>query len=185
MAWRLLFQLTVVMVSALSFTNAAVKEVREYRLRPPRDRKILFAMALTPDQDVLSFIANPDGKWRLSRVRGWLDKEPREDSIVVPGLVLGDRRKWFSNWSAKLLVSQDGKFAVCIASAFLSRGWGQGQDEFVSVVNLTEFKVIASIRSPTIGALAGDYPGVSFQSHGPPRRSSVHSLSTPSGRRHQ
>lgn len=135
--------------------NAAVSLVREYRLQPPRDRHIVFAMALTPDQEVLSFIANKEGKWRLSRVRGWLEKEPHEDRTVVPGLVYGDRAQWFSQWSPDLFVTPDGRFAVCVASAL--RPQGRGQDEFVSVVNLAEFKVVASVHTPDIPALSGSF----------------------------
>ena len=98
-------------------STAEVRVVREHRLRPPRDRKILFEMAVTPDQAVISFIANAEGKWRLSRVRRWLDKEPEEQTITVPGLVLGDRKQW-APWSAKLEVTPDGKFAICVTSAF-------------------------------------------------------------------
>jgi len=79
-------------------------------------------MAVTPGQDVLSFIANPDGKWRLSRARGWLEKEPREDTITVPGLVLGERRDWSSRWKATLFLTADGMFAICEASALRSGG---------------------------------------------------------------
>ena len=54
-------------------------------------------------------------------------------------------------------MTPDGGFAVCMATAWRSHDRGGGQDEFVSVVNLAEFKVVASIHSSTIPALAGDY----------------------------
>ena len=54
-------------------------------------------------------------------------------------------------------MTPDGSFVLCIASAFLSHERGGGQDEFVSLVSLADFKVVASIHSPTIPALAGDY----------------------------
>jgi hypothetical protein len=70
--------------------SAEVKQIREYRLHQPRDRKVLFGMAVTPEQDVLSFVGKEDGKWRLSRVRGWLDKQPVDETIEVPGLAKKD-----------------------------------------------------------------------------------------------
>jgi len=113
-------------------------------------------MAVTPDQAVISFIANAEGKWRLSRVRRWLDKEPEEQTITVPGRVLGDRKQW-APWSAKLEVTPDGKFAICVTSAFRVGPAGRDQDEFVSVVNLLDFKVVSSIHASEVAALSGGY----------------------------
>ena len=159
--WFASMRLALFIALAINFVipdaGAAVKLVRDYRLKPPRDRRVVFAMAVTPDEDVLSFIASKDGRWRLSRVKGWQETEPHEDTTVVPGLVYGERAQWNSPWSPELLVTPDGGFAVCIATAWRSHDRGGGQDEFVSVVNLAEFKVVASIHSPTIPALAGDY----------------------------
>ncbi len=135
--------------------DADVSLVRDYRLQSPQDRRIVFAMALTPDQEVLSFIANREGKWRLSRVRGWLEKEPHEDRTVVPGLVYGDRQQWNGPWSPDLFVTSDGRFVVCVASA--GRSQGRGEDEFVSVVNLADFNVVATVHTPDIPTLSGDY----------------------------
>jgi hypothetical protein len=135
------------------YAQAAVSLVQDYRLQPPRDRQVVFAMAVTPDQDVLSFIANKDGKWRLSRVHGWLEKEPHEDRTVVPGLVYGDREQWWSPWYPELAVTADGKFVICVASAWRSQG--HSQDEFISVVDLADFHVVASVHSPRIPALGG------------------------------
>jgi len=145
-----------VTVSTLAcYAEAAVSLVRVYQLQPPRDRRMVFAMAITPNQEVLSLIANKEGKWRLSRVRNWLDKEPHEDRTVVPGLVYGDRKNWNSRWFPDLFVTPDGRFVICVASAWKSQG--RGQDEFVSVVNLAEFKVVATVHAPDLDALTGDY----------------------------
>jgi hypothetical protein len=155
MRLRLLGALVILTASAGLSASSAIKLVRNFQLQPPHDRRIVFSMALTENQDLLSFIASPDGKWRLSRVRGWFNEQPQEDRIVVPGLVLGDRKDWFSPWSAKLLLTPDGKFVICIASA--SRSGGRGDEEFVSVVSLAEFKVVASAHPPELPALTGSY----------------------------
>ena len=151
------------LIVALVFTvpvdgaETTVKLLRDYRLTPPRDRHSVFGMAITPDQDVLSFIPNKEGKWRLSRIRGWQETQPHEEITTVPGLVYGERAQWNSPWSPELLVTPDGSFVLCIASAFRSHDRGGGQDEFVSLVSLGDLKVVASIHSSAIPALAGDY----------------------------
>jgi hypothetical protein len=38
--------------------------------------RVLFAMAVTPEQDVLSFVAKGDAKRRLSRLRAWWPETP-------------------------------------------------------------------------------------------------------------
>ena len=98
---------------------AEVKLVREYLLKPPRDRRVIFAMAVTPENDVFSLVANDDGTWRFSRVRHWLDQQPREDSLTLPGLVQGGREGWkgWGIWSQQLSIAPDGKLALGIISA--------------------------------------------------------------------
>ena len=70
-------------VSAIGIRLA---DSRSYQLLPPRHRRIVFTMARTESQDLLSFIASPDGKWRLSRVHDWLREQPPGDGIVVRDL---------------------------------------------------------------------------------------------------
>jgi hypothetical protein len=52
--------LWVTLAASTAIANAAVSLVRDYRLQPPRDRNVFFAMAVTPDRDVLSLIGNKD-----------------------------------------------------------------------------------------------------------------------------
>jgi len=155
MRMRLFAALAVLITFTGSAASAAVQFVRSYQLQPPRDRHIVFSMAITGNQDLLSFIAVSDGKWRLSRVRGWLNEKPQEDRIVVRGLVLGDRKDWSARWSAKLLLTPDGNFVICIASAW--RAGGSGMEEFVTVVSLADFKVVASAHPREMSALTGSY----------------------------
>jgi hypothetical protein len=164
MTMRLFAVLAMLTAFTGSAASAAVQLVRSYQLQPPRDRHIAFSMAITGNQDLLSFVASSDGKWRLSRVRRWINEKPQEDRIVVRGLVLGDRRDWSSPWSAKLLLTPNGKFVICIASAW--RAGGSGMEEFVSVVSLADFKVVASAHPREMSALTGSYRTYSLDRRG-------------------
>lgn len=135
--------------------SAAVTLVQDHRLALPRDRRVVFAMVVTPGQDVLSLIANPEGKWRLSRVRGWFAKDFHEDRITVPGLVLGERQDWFSPWEAYVYLTPDSRYAICETKAF--RSGHRGQEEIVSVVDLTAFRIVATLHGPEVPELRGDF----------------------------
>jgi hypothetical protein len=78
---------TIMLVSFLGsrLLRAEAVHVRDYGTHEPTDRHVLFAMAVTADQDVLSFVAKADGKWRLTRIHGWLEKRPTEQTIDIPG----------------------------------------------------------------------------------------------------
>src|SRR5579872_1341854 len=126
---KLLANVAMVLMALVWHSHAEVTLVREYLLKPPRDKRILFAMVVTPEQDVLSFIATENNVWRLSRVRNWLDKQPIEEALAVPGLGRGDGDVW-AGLSTTLLLSPDGKFAVCIASG-AHRAASYERQEFV------------------------------------------------------
>jgi hypothetical protein len=135
---RLVIALVVCGVHAF----AEVKLVQEYLLKPPRDPKILFAMTVTPEQDVLSFVASQNDHWRLSRVRGWLDQQLAEETLNIPAFGPG---AW-GNLGTRLLVTPDGRFAICIATALAGASpWGY--DDVISVVSLADFKLVSTIRA--------------------------------------
>jgi len=147
---------TLSIAALLSFPAfAEVKLVREYLLKPPRDRRIIFAMAVTPENDALSFVANDDGSWRLSRVRQWLDPQPVEESLTLPGLVQGGREGWkgWGIWSQQLTITPDGKLALC----FISANNGHERQDLVSVVSLGQFKVVTSVRTSEVAPLSGNF----------------------------
>jgi hypothetical protein len=106
-------------------------------------------MAITPQKDVLSWAAAADGQWRLSRLRNWLDPKPVEETIVVPGLVLGDRKQWFAPIQARLIVSDNGRWALAVASCS-RRPQGTRSIEYVdliSLVDLRQFIVVKTVRN--------------------------------------
>lgn len=134
---------------------AEVKLVREYLLKPPRDRRVIFAMAVTPEHDVLSFVANDNGTWRLSRVRHWLDQQPLEESLTLPGLVQGGHAGWsgWGIWSQQLSITPDGNLALCIVSA----NNGRERQDLVSVVSLDHLKIVTSVRTSALAEVSGNF----------------------------
>ncbi len=130
--------------------RAEVIHVRDYNLHEPRDRGVLFTMAVTPDQDVLSLVVKGDGKWRLTRVRSWLEKTPEEQTIAVPGWNRADLVGVLGLFP-ELFVTPDGNLAIVIAGAIWSRSAAQGggKSSIVSVVDLREFKVVTSLHQAT------------------------------------
>jgi hypothetical protein len=137
---------SVALIAACAYSNAAVQLVRDYHLRQPHTRDALFAMTVTPEQDLLSFVASKDGKWRLSRTRGWLDQQPTELTITIPGLVWGGSKEWFIDWTPRLLVSADGRYLVCVAAGIRSRSYGGKAVGAVSVVDLREFRLLTTMH---------------------------------------
>jgi hypothetical protein len=67
---KLFARLSITSVLVICQAYAEVKLVREYLLKPPRDRRALFAMALAPDQDVLSLVANDEARGLAGRIAG-------------------------------------------------------------------------------------------------------------------
>jgi hypothetical protein len=161
---RLLANVALALIMLSARCHAEVTLVREYVLKPPRDKRILFAMAVTPGQDVLSFIASDENRWRLSRVRRWLDDQPIEESLAVPGLGRGDGDVW-AGLSTTLFLSPDGKLAVCIASG-ARRAAAYERQEFVSVVDLSQFRVIVTVRPSSLAHLAGSYRSFNLNRNG-------------------
>ena len=155
---RPFFALSIISALIACHAYAELTPVREYLLKPPRDRRTLFAMAVTPEQDVLSFVANDDGTWRLSRVRHWTDKQPLEEALTVPGLVNG-RAGWskYSGvfWSADMFVTPDSQFVACIISAY-PKGGGNRED-LVSVVSLSQFRLVSTLHPSAVTQLDGNY----------------------------
>jgi hypothetical protein len=139
------------MIGATSL-HAEIKQVRSYRTHEPSDRNVRFAMAVTPDQDILSWVAKRDGKWRLTRVRNWLDKNPTEQTIAVSGISVPERSKnsptFLSLLSSELLVTDDGSFAVCVATGYWANNGQRGgtADNIVSVIDLRTFQILTTVH---------------------------------------
>jgi hypothetical protein len=132
--------------------HAEVKQFRSYHTHEPSDRNVRFAMAVTPDQDVLSFVAKRDGKWRLTRVRNWLDKDPTEQTIDVPGISVPEKSRngptFLALLSSELLVTADGSFAICVATGYWANNGQRGgpSDNIVSVIDLRTLQILNTVH---------------------------------------
>ena len=136
--------------------EAATTQVRTYRMREPHDRGVLFTMTVTPQQDVLSLVPKRNGTWRLTRVRNWLDAEPLEQTIDIPGIAVplrtADSDRRVSTLQMRLIVTSDGSFAITIADGTWRNrtGYATSNDDVVSVIDLHSFRVVKNIQGPVL-----------------------------------
>lgn len=155
MGFRLFVAAALLSVLATSPLLADVVHVGDYRTHEPTDRRVLFAFAVSPDQDVLSLVAKRDGKWRLTRIHGWLDKNPVDQSIDVPGWPISLKRpaadvaEFLEMLNIDLFVTGDGRYAICVAGAYWARNGQRGGrwDDLVSAVDLRNFEIVKTIRT--------------------------------------
>jgi hypothetical protein len=143
----------MMLVIGAASLHAEVKQVRGYRMHESTDRNVQSAMVVTPEQDVLSFIPKKSGPWRLTRVRNWLDKNPVEQTIDVPGIEAAT--------SLDLLVTPDGRFATCVATALKKVDGQRGGtiDNLVSIVDLRTFQMLSSVHQEGNGEHSVDAGG--------------------------
>jgi hypothetical protein len=143
----------VLIFTALAPGEAGMTLVRHYQFHEPHDKGVLFSMAVTPEQDVLSLVPNRKGTWHLTRVRGWFGEKPSEQTIDVPGIAVPKdppntaRRLTFLQ--TKLIVTPDGGFAIAIASGiWRNRAGVATDDDVVSVIDLHTFNVAKTTQGP-------------------------------------
>jgi hypothetical protein len=149
---RVVVHLALLMLGAGSI-RAEVKQIRSYRTHESTERNVQSAMVVTPEQDVLSFIPKKSGPWRLTRVRNWLDKNPIEHTIDVSGIEAAT--------SLDLLVTPDGRFATCVATALKNIDGQRGGtiDNLISIVDLRTFEIVSSVHQEGNGEHSVDAGG--------------------------
>jgi hypothetical protein len=132
-----IFVFASLLLLAQCVDGAELKQVWDYHLHQPRDRNVLFAMAVTPDQDVLSLLATANGTSKLSRIRHSLEANPNEQTIEVPGISLKEGS-----------VTRDGKYVVCAA-------WGlkKGDAGWVQIVPVVDLPVFKLVQTTTVSDL--------------------------------
>jgi hypothetical protein len=163
----------------------------------PKDRNVLFDMATTPGGEALLLVAKDTGDWEFYRVSGWLSPKPKIERLVLGGYFSKKdskrNEKPLEQLSARIFVTRDGKYAVCVASAeWLKRvrGWAVGSatsDDIISTVNLSTFKVVATTQTEQMDLF--EFHGVDLDAEGSirvgslaPNGSVEHGRFVPSGK---
>jgi hypothetical protein len=154
---------------AASSLTAAITQTFDYQYRQPSDRIALFTIAITPEQDLLSFGVSEQGNWHLTRVREWHTLRPGEQTLDVPGfqfIASGTEqsieiRSVVDN-SGRLFVTQDGRFAACVAMYAWRRTDHEEAEaehgDVVSVIDLREWRVIkTTVRHQMKGVWFGGW----------------------------
>lgn len=148
-----LLKASIICAAVATVAYSRVVHLRDYNTKEPRDRNVTFAMAITPNQEVLSLVAKRTGKWRLTRVANWLDQRPTEQTIDVPGWGQKDLTPGSMLWTS-ILITGDGHYAICVVHGFFPAGEGKKggrSEDLVSVIDLTGFTVLRTIHSAPEG----------------------------------
>jgi hypothetical protein len=164
----------ILLLAHASGLHAQVPKVKDFDLDSKRDRSVRFDIAMTPTSDVLSFVANDTGDWELYRASNWLGETPSVRTVTLPGYFSKTDKKGgekaLENLSAKVFVTRDGSYAVCVGSAeWLKRvdGWAVGSatsDDVISVVDLSTFKIVATTRTEKLDLF--EFHGVDLDDEG-------------------
>ncbi len=136
---------------------AQVTKIKVLDLDPHRDRRVLFGMALTPGNEVLSFVAKNTGTWELYRASSWVDQKPDIEKISIPGFFSKQdtRRdgKSMETMGAQVFVAHHGNYAVCVSSAmWVKRVNGRAvglaiADEIIAVLDLNSSRIVATTNT--------------------------------------
>jgi hypothetical protein len=155
---RLIFRSSIALLLPLAaVSQAQVLKVKDFDLDPNRDRRVLFSLATTPKDDILSFVATGSGNWVLYRASAWLTAKPTVQKLILRGFYSRNDKerdgRALETLDARVFSTQDGAYAICIGSAeWLKRVNGQSvgdaiSDDFISIVDLQSFKVIATAHT--------------------------------------
>lgn len=149
-------------------SSAQVVKVRDFNISEPQDRHAHFAMAVTPAGDVLSLIARDTGNWELHRIRDWGVGPIASDKLLLEGYFSKKDEKDMESARAAVFVTKDGNYAICVGEAqwlkrpllwvpFPVRGrmikGTAHADDIITVVDLSTFKTVATVRSAELGLL--------------------------------
>jgi hypothetical protein len=153
----------ILIFSLQSTVAPELRQVSDYHLHQPRDRKVLFAMSAAPNQDILVLVPTGDGKWKLSRVRAWLESKPLEETIIVPGLSDPRREVWAGPWEVKLAVTPSGRYAIASAVGFRSN---RESVQIVSIVDLSAFQLLRTVTTSELPPFFHKSASIYFDSRG-------------------
>lgn len=126
-------------------------------------RAPLFAVATTPDGDLVALVAAQSGPWHLVRVRDWAAPKPVVEHLNVPSYGVARSLGEFSI-TPQILITKNGKYLVTVALD----PWPPGDDATVNVIDLQTFNLVVSERASKHGSV-GDWqlgPEGTLQVHG-------------------
>jgi hypothetical protein len=134
-------------------TEAQVIKIRDLAFGPAQGRNVAFSKALSPTNDLLSFIASDTGEWEFYSVGDWLSTQPRVRTLVLSNFFSKKDRKDLELLGPSVFVTRNGAYAVCVGSAeWLKRVNGRAvgnaiSDDIIAVVDLSNFTVVATTRT--------------------------------------
>lgn len=120
-----------------------------------------FAMRVAPDQSILVFDSDTNGRWPLIRVRRWWTDNPANEVLDVPGWSSVDA-KYMNGIYVDVQVTPDGRYAVAFSKALwkdrssfllhVPKGYvGRKPDTIITVIALERWQVLSSIHTVDIG----------------------------------
>jgi hypothetical protein len=180
--FRSICLMTVLVITLASLLEAQVVKVRDFQFAPRQHRNYLARIfahypwnypmghAVTTKSDVLSFVGNDTGAWELYKVSDWLGETPVVKKLVLPGYFSKQDEKDIKEFSAHILATRDGAYAVCVGSVeWLKQEHGRASgspryDDIISVVDVSKLTVVASLRTRDLGLF--DYREVTLDDEG-------------------
>lgn len=140
-----------------------LKALKEVKLPVPLFRGIwwtpsvqsrwLFSVRAIPNNELLVFEPDKNGKWPLVKVTNWWAKDSQSTILTVPGWS-GKDDKNLERLGINLQVTPDGKYAVTFAVADWhksSSGTTRESDAIVSVIDLSRWQIVTSLHALELG----------------------------------
>lgn len=168
--WPSIFLIVIVVTVSLTCSSASVfaelRELKTFSLGSHGARWTLYdrtgyseksAMALSASGDLFVFSSTPNGNWELSRIRNWSGAIPDISHLQLPGYFTRHDHHKFDKFDVQLLLTPDGRYAVCIGSAEWAKksrrkNADKSQSESViTVVHVKNFKIEQSRQTGDLG----------------------------------
>lgn len=168
--WPSKFVIVVVVIVALTCSSASLsaelRELRTFSLGPHSARWTLFdrtgsseksAMAVSALGDLFVLSSKHGGNWELIRIRNWSGAIPDISHLLLPGYFSRNDRHQIENFYAQLLLTPDGRYAVCIGSAEWARKGPRKNatrslsENVITIVNMQNFTIEQRRQTSDLG----------------------------------
>ena len=122
-----------------------LKPVLTYTMKLPRDRGVMFGMAVSPQKDLLTLVPRVDGHWKLIRVKNWNKSQPIEDQLTIESFSKAEGH--INLDPIHLFSSPDGKYLFAVISGWRDLPHHKIQWESVlTVIDFSKFQILTSRR---------------------------------------